>query len=30
LLAHTPGEHVSAAELERVAAVLDTVLHTSR
>ncbi len=30
LLAHTPGEHVSGAELERVATVLDSLLSTSR
>ena len=30
LLAHTPGEHVSRAELERAAAVLDALLRTGR
>ena len=30
LLAHTPGEHVSAAELEAAAAILGTLLTTSR
>ena len=30
LLAHTPGEHVSGAELDRAASVLETVLTTER